>query len=98
MEKETAMTLSPAAQAVLTAATQRLYFLDPEDVPHSASEHGSAIAAALRAVADQVVPEGKVYTETVPDAGVFVSTEPPARFRSKILAIATELEVPRAHG
>jgi hypothetical protein len=42
--------LSPAAQAVLTAATQKLYCLDPEDVPMSASEHGSAIAAALRAV------------------------------------------------
>ena len=45
--------LSPAAQAVLTAATQRLYCLDPEDVPTSASEHGCAIAAALRAAADQ---------------------------------------------
>jgi hypothetical protein len=45
--------LSPAAQAVLTAATQKLYCLDPEDVPMSASEYGSAIAAALRAAADQ---------------------------------------------
>ena len=53
-------------------------------------------AAVARELAEQVVPEGKVYTETVPDAGVFVSTEPPARFRSKILAIATELE--GAHG
>jgi len=44
--------LSPAAQAVLTAATQKLYCLDPEDVPLSASEYGSVIAAALRAVAD----------------------------------------------
>ena len=55
-------------------------------------------AAVIRELAEQVVPEGKVYTEAVPDAGVFVSTEPPARFRSKILAIATELEVRRAHG
>ena len=54
-------------------------------------------AAVARELAEQVVPEGKVYTETVPDAGVFVSTEPPARFRSKILDLATELEVPRAH-
>ena len=45
--------LSPAAQAVLTAATQKLYCLDPEDVPISASEYGSVIAAALRAVAEQ---------------------------------------------
>ena len=49
-------------------------------------------AAVARELAEQVVPEGKVYTETVPDAGVFVSTEPPARFRSKILGLATELE------
>ena len=55
-------------------------------------------AAVIRELAEQVVPEGEVYTETVPDAGVFVSTEPPARFRSKILAIATELEVLRGHG
>ena len=46
--------LSPSAQAVLTAATQKLYCLDPEDVPMSASEYGSAIAAALCAVADEV--------------------------------------------
>ena len=57
-----------------------------------------ASAAVIRELAEQVVPEGKVYTEAVPDAGVFVSTEPPARFRSKILAIVRELEVPRAHG
>ena len=48
----TKMVLSPAAQAVLTAATQKLYCLDPEDVPMIASEYGSAIAAALRAAAD----------------------------------------------
>jgi hypothetical protein len=46
--------LSPAAQAVLTAATQKLYCLDPEDVPMSASEYGSAIAAALRAAAEKI--------------------------------------------
>jgi hypothetical protein len=43
--------LSPSAQAVLTAATQKLYCLDPEDVPLSASEYGSVIAAAFRAFA-----------------------------------------------
>jgi hypothetical protein len=46
--------LSPAAQAVLTAATQKLYCLDPEDVPISASEYGSVIAAALRALAMRI--------------------------------------------
>ena len=40
--------LSPAARSILAAATQRIYNLDPEDVPLSASEHGSVIAAALR--------------------------------------------------
>jgi len=48
--------LSPAAQAVLTAATQKLYCLDPEDVPMSASEYGSVIAAALRAAAGYMFP------------------------------------------
>jgi hypothetical protein len=52
----TKMVLSPAAQAVLTAATQKLYCLDPEDVPMSASEYGSAIAAALRAAAGYMFP------------------------------------------
>jgi hypothetical protein len=46
--------LSPAAQAVLTAATQKIYCLDPEDVPMSASEYGSVIAAALRAAAEKI--------------------------------------------
>ena len=46
--------LSPAAQAVLTAATQKLYCLDPEDVPMSASEYGSVIAAALCALAMRI--------------------------------------------
>jgi hypothetical protein len=46
--------LSPAAQAVLTAATQKLYCLDPEDVPMSASEYGTAIAAALRAAGEKI--------------------------------------------
>ena len=70
--------LSPAAQAVLTAATQRLYCLDPEDVPTSASEHGCAIAAALRAAADQVAPsDGSRRTKEI---------------RADILAIAAELE------
>jgi hypothetical protein len=46
--------LSPAAHAILTAVTQKLYCLDPEDVPMSASEYGSAIAVALRAAADRL--------------------------------------------
>ena len=52
--------LSPAAQAVLTAATQKLYCLDPEDVPISASEYGSVIAAALRVAADFLAYETQI--------------------------------------
>ena len=75
--------LSPAARAVLDTM-RRSYDHEPT--------RRLIAADVLRAVADQVVPEGRVYTETVPNAGVFVSTEPPARFRSKLLAIAAELE------
>ena len=61
--------LSPAAQAVLDAACdaldQRGYISDQ-------------VAAALRALADQVVPEG----------GNFIAV----RIRAAILTIATELE------
>ena len=85
--------LSPAAQAVLTAATQRLYCLDPEDVPTSASEHGCAIAAALRAAADQVVP----YEATAPWDELKCDYdgdhwEMRQWVRDKFLAIAAELE------
>ena len=71
--------LSPAAAAVLTAATQKLYCLDPEDVPMSASEYGTAIAAALRAAADQVEPDDGIPTEV-------------QRVLDKLLAIADELD------
>ena len=49
MEKETAMTLSPAAQAVLSAY---------DSAPFVYYDIGDrvAIAAALRAAADQVIP------------------------------------------
>ena len=81
--------LSPVAQAVLTAATQRLYCLDPEDVPLSASEHGSAIAAALRAAVDQVVPK---QVNPVGDSCDEARRDQWMRIRCKLLAIATELE------
>jgi hypothetical protein len=47
--------LSPAAQAVLDA-----YWMSPWD-PSLQHEDRYAIAAALRAVADQVVPEEPLY-------------------------------------
>lgn len=70
--------LSPAAWSILAAATQRIYNLDPEDVPLSASEHGSVIAAALRAAVDQIFPDERdTSTELI---------------RSDLLAIAAELD------
>ena len=83
--------LSPAAQAVLTAATQRLYCLDPEDVPTSASEHGCAIAAALRAAADLVAPDDYTCYTGYPEwnAGMEDSND---NIRKNLLAIAAELE------
>ena len=65
--------LSPQAQAVLDAAYAQDHRFD----------HPS-IAAALRAAADQVVPEG----------GVFLSTASAARTRRELLAIADELDQP----
>ena len=85
----TKMVLSPAAQVVLTAATQKLYCLDPEDVPMSASEYGSAIAAALRAAADEVVPMG--YEDIWTD-GRMLQYEKQDPVRDKLFAIANELE------
>jgi hypothetical protein len=45
--------LSPAAQAVLTAVTQRQYCLDPCDVPEATGRIKYEAAAVLRAAADQ---------------------------------------------
>ena len=70
--------LSPAAQAVLNAANGACS-CGPDDVLNDSRQ---IAAAALRAVADQVVPEG----------GVFLSTAGAARIRQGILAIAAELE------
>jgi hypothetical protein len=79
--------LSPAAQAVLDAFNREAR---PE--PHHQRE---AIAAALRAAADQVVPEER---EPVPDVDSVVEMQGWAcvsqrqRTRSQFLAIAAELE------
>ena len=65
--------LSPAAQAVIDATGRKTWYRNDD------------IAAALRAAADQVVPEfwhedNDIYGETMQDV------------RGKLLAIATELE------
>ena len=70
--------LSPAAQAVLDA-----FLADWPDEP--LAQDRCSLAAALRAAADQVVPEfwheeGDIYAETKHDV------------RADLLAIAAELE------
>jgi len=77
--------LSPAARAVLTAVTCKQYDVPPEGLPAFAEEMAPLIAAALRAAADQVVPEfwheeGDIYAETKHDV------------RADLLALAAELE------
>jgi hypothetical protein len=77
--------LSPTAQAILTAVTQRQYSCDPIDVPEATGRIKYEAAAVLRAVADQVVPETN---------SMFIS---PAELqqektRDQLLAIANELE------
>jgi hypothetical protein len=80
--------LSPAAQAVLDA-----YFTHA-DLLNRAVSHEEMLAAALRAVADQVVPE-----ESEPSEQPFADPNDPwptwyadKKTRRKLLAIATELE------
>jgi hypothetical protein len=69
--------LSPAAQAVLDAYMTGYGWLDGP-----CHKDCLGVAAALRAAADQVVPEG----------GVFLSTASAARIRAELLTIASELE------
>ena len=74
--------LSPAAQAAWTAfetADCDPYFVDPRK---------AGLAAALRAVADQVMPETKAVDSDL-DYGAW---EQQQRTRAEILAIADELE------
>jgi hypothetical protein len=78
--------LSPAAQAVLTAATQAEYRLDPVDVPNEAARMASVVAPALRAVADQMkMPEnGGLYGNAYWAGALACET--------KLRSIANELE------
>ena len=75
--------LSPAAQAVLDAAEQVPIVLN------YAQEIPAFCAAALRAVADQVVPE---QAEPVGDSHDEARHDQGMRTRYKLLAIADELE------
>jgi hypothetical protein len=76
--------LSPAAQAVLNTAYRRM-----DENPHKEVE--ATLAAALRAAADQVTPEGySCYNNNREhDFGMATRND---EIREAILAIATELE------
>ena len=71
--------LSPAAQAVLDAYIQGL-----------ATKRRNAIAAALRAAADQVVPPA--LEEEFHDRNQALPLTKMVEIRQKLLAIAAELE------
>jgi hypothetical protein len=85
--------LSPAAQAVLSA------WAKPVDVDRSLVINGQALefqargalAAALRAAADQVVPTEMDLPPIAPDLGHFRQHERRLT-RQRLLAIAAELE------
>lgn len=76
--------LSPAARAVLDAFGK--HPLD-HDCPSNGLMYG-ALPAALRAAADQVVPE----YETIPGGSKIWPSEPVLSIRTEFLAIAAELE------
>jgi hypothetical protein len=81
--------LSPAAQAVLTAVTLTKYDVPPEGLPAFAEEMAPLLAAALRAAADQVVPDD-------PQEAMYFTTEAirlnKQAIRRQFLAIAAELD------
>ena len=77
--------LSPAAQAVLDAANNELDHA-PWDVSYLAKP---AVAAALRAAADQVVPEEPLYGG---DQRWMFERDARQASRKRLLAIADELE------
>jgi len=78
MEKETAMTLSPAAQAVLDAADSAF---------DQAGTTRQGIAAALRAAADQVAPSDAMEPRNSLPMAIECQ-----RIRAELLAIADKLE------
>ena len=81
--------LSPAANAVLTAVTLTRYDVPPEGLPAFAEEMAPLIAAALRAAADQVVPEEQLHGG---DQRWQFERDARQHSRKRLLAIADELE------
>jgi hypothetical protein len=95
----TKMVLSPAAQAVLIAEAKSRCLREERDCHPDDSDwngcyicvHRRGLAAALRAAADQVVPED--YDCAVEDIGWYHAAEVRhAVIREQLLAIADELE------
>ena len=86
MENETAMTLSPAAQAVLNAACEG----------NAEGDIKGAVVAALRAVADQVVPAESENRDLdfcfADDIAEWHQWSERMHTRIQLLAIAIELE------
>jgi hypothetical protein len=78
--------LSPASQKVLAALTQDECELDPADIPSEAQRMARHASVAIRAAAEQVVPEQKPWNRTN-DAGAAKHA-----VRIEFLAIADELE------
>ena len=79
--------LSPAAQAIVQAFDDRYELLGPlED-----DWQEQCLAAALCAVADQVVPV-EVHPEVYEDCCQYSDVKTRAGIRAAILALATELE------
>ena len=78
--------LSPAAQAVWNAAWQ----LSPVNCESHEDRRRQQIAAALRAAADQVVPEADTNRSPCREGCVIGAA--PERIRRDLLAIAAELE------
>jgi hypothetical protein len=81
--------LSPAAEAVLNAVTLNRYDAPYYACPKSIGQIKSDVAGALRAAADQVVPEPNDI-----DKGSFslAAIRNRCKVRDQLLAIAAELE------
>jgi hypothetical protein len=76
--------ISPAAQAVMDA-----YWATPDE-PVTTKIHQAAVAAALRAAADQVVPPA--LEEEFHDRNQALPLTKMVEIRQKLFAIAAELE------
>jgi hypothetical protein len=80
--------LSPAAQAVMIAATNSNFNVVNDPV------YKQCIAAALRAIADQVTPPSGLPTKSTKERTLYIEGYKDARLkiREELFAIAAELE------